>query len=106
MDETAGQQNDDRRPSTIDTPIDPTGQRVETLELASLVTPRPPGVEESEPVLGDAGAPPPVESPSAPLVKADEAECQHLSVRLSELESRFETLLLVSIVADDTGTWQ
>ena len=102
MDETAGQQNDDRRPSTIDTPIDPTGQRVQTLELASLVTPRPPGVEESEPVLGDAGAPPPAESPSAPL----EAERQHLSVRLSELESRFETLLLVSIVADDTGTWQ
>ena len=58
--------------------------------------------------------PPPVESPTAPLVKADEAEWKkrlpadmlHLSVRLSELESRFETLLLVSIVADDTGTWQ
>ena len=110
MDETAGQQNVDRRPSTIDSPIDPTGQRVQTLELADLVIPRSPGVEESAPVLGDAGAPPPVESPWAPLVKAEEAEwekrCQHLSVRLSELESRFETLLLVSIVADDTGTWQ
>ena len=114
MDETAGQQNDDRRPSTIDTPIDPTGQRVQTLELADLVIPRPPGVEESALVLSDAGAPPPVESPTAPLVKADEAEWKkrlpadmlHLSVRLSELESRFETLLLVSIVADDTGTWQ
>ena len=114
MDETAGQQNVDRRPSTIDSPIDPTGQRVQTLELASLVIPRPPGVEESAPVLSDAGAPPPVESPTAPLVKADEAEWKkrlpadmlHLSVRLSELERRFETLLLVSIVADDTGTWQ
>ena len=110
MDETAGQQNVDRRPSTIDSPIDPTGQRVQTLELADLVIPRSPGVEESAPVLSDAGAPPPVESPTAPLVKADEAEwekrCQHLSVRLSELERRFETLLLVSIVADDTGTWQ
>ena len=110
MDETAGQQNVDRRPSTIDSPIDPTGQRVQTLELADLVIPRSPGVEESAPVLSDAGAPPPVESPTAPLVKADEAEwekrCQHLSFRLSELRSRFETLLLVSIVADDTGTWQ
>ena len=114
MDETAGQQNVDRRPSTIDSPIDPTGQRVQTLELADLVIPRSPGVEESAPVLSDAGAPPPVESPTAPLVKADEAEWKkrlpadmlHLSVRLSELESRFETLLLVSIVADDTGTWQ
>ena len=123
MDETAGQQNVDRRPSTIESPIDPTGQRVKTLELAGLVIPRSPGVEESAPVLSDAGAPPPlpaedflVESlgesctPSAPLVKADEAEwekrCQHLSVRLSELESRFETLLLVSIVADDVGRWQ
>ena len=114
MDETAGQQNVDRRPSTIDSPIDPTGQRVQTLELADLVIPRSPGVEESAPVLSDAGAPPPVESPTAPLVKADEAEWKkrlpadmlHLSVRLSELERRFETLLLVSIVADDTGTWQ
>ena len=111
---TAGQQNVDRRPSTIDSPIDPTGQRVQTLELADLVIPRSPGVEESAPVLSDAGAPPPVESPTAPLVKADEAEWKkrlpadmlHLSVRLSELERRFETLLLVSIVADDTGTWQ
>ena len=59
MDETAGQQNVDRRPSTIDSPIDPTGQRVQTLELADLVIPRSPGVEESAPVLSDAGAPPP-----------------------------------------------
>ena len=59
MDETAGQQNVDRLPSTIDSLIDPTGQRFKTLELANLVIPRSPGVEESAPVLGDAAAPPP-----------------------------------------------
>ena len=122
-DETAGQQNVDAKEASIFRPTHPTGQRAQTLELARHVVHRSPGVEESAPVLSDAGAPPPlpaedflVESlgesctPSAPLVKADEAEwekrCQHLSVRLSELESRFETLLPVSIVADDVGRWQ
>ena len=120
MDETAGQQNVDAQEASIFTP---TGQRAQTLELARHVVHRSPGVEESAPVLSDAGAPPPlpaedflVESlgesctPSAPLVKADEAEwekrCQHLSVRLSELESRFETLQHVRIVADDVGRSQ